>query len=155
LTQRRKLTNQTSQKFFDFAVQIPRYQSRRALTNKRRPFTNRPPSVVSCPSVLSVKAIGRTDFVGMTHQFYPRLTFPLCSLGTLWDMPPLRCVAAFAEWVLVCQPPLNCIFVKPGSGARRVTWATSNTLNVSRAGLDGIFANLSHKGTGMKDRCPF
>jgi hypothetical protein len=48
--------------------------------------------------------------------------------------------AAYAEWVLECRPPLNWNLAVPCSGARRATWVTNNTLNVSRAFLGAPLA---------------
>jgi hypothetical protein len=50
------------------------------------------------------------------------LSTPHCFVPRLNPSNPLRTNrrAAFAERVLVCRPPLNWIFVKPDSGARRV-----------------------------------
>jgi hypothetical protein len=44
---------------------------------------------------------------------------------------------------------LALIFVKPGLGARRVAWATNNTLNVSRAAL-GAPAGIDLCKTGFR-----
>jgi hypothetical protein len=48
------------------------------------------------------------------------------------SIPCARTGSSFAEWVLVCRPPLNWFFVKPCSGARR---AAGVQQHAQRAGL--------------------